>query len=341
MIKNDPVIKKKGIDLIADVTLTEDQRTAQLKDFVEMKNRQALQDAIGTIKKGQKKPRQPSKAQVISMMKYYCCHVGGWKMSQFKGMNHEQIEGVYYRIKRQDSEFIPMDSEEAVRRFPTLKRKAKGSESHPEKKTKTAEEQKDQSETLTEDQLAGMIIIEEEDFYPDPLQVKHPIIDWEVFTARNFAPTWKITRLNGETSSFIQFSELIKACDIDDLNTLWRLVQDRFNADKLKDMKEMQLWVDLRRLYEPDINDRFWKFESPCVKNSSFYYDAREVHHVSTTDGVDAFMFAEKEYPLRAGTLTAILATGVRTHEDTEKVRTLIRKIHEQCSRAVKNLRRR
>ena len=54
LIKNDPVIKKNAIDLVADVTLTEDQRTAQLKDFVEMKNRQALQDAIGTVKKGQK-----------------------------------------------------------------------------------------------------------------------------------------------------------------------------------------------------------------------------------------------------------------------------------------------
>ena len=40
-------------------------------------------------------------------------------------MTHDQIEGIYYRVKRQDSDFIPMNSEEEARRFPTLKRKAK------------------------------------------------------------------------------------------------------------------------------------------------------------------------------------------------------------------------
>ena len=76
-----------------------------------------------------------------------------------------------------------------------------------------------------------MIVIEEEDFYPDPLQVRHPIVDWEIYTAKNFAPTWKITRLGGETSSFIQFEDLIKACDRSDLDMLWKLVQERFKAD--------------------------------------------------------------------------------------------------------------
>ncbi|WP_254486045.1 hypothetical protein, partial [Salmonella enterica] len=75
-------IKKKAIDLVADKSLTEDQRTTQLKDFIQMKNNQALQDAIVSVKKGQKKPRRPTKAQVISMMKDYCCKLGGWKRHQ-------------------------------------------------------------------------------------------------------------------------------------------------------------------------------------------------------------------------------------------------------------------
>ena len=116
-----------------------------------------------------------------------------------------------------------------------------------------------------------------------------------MFTASNFAPTWKITRLGGETSSFIQFEELIKAFDRHDLDTLWRLVQERFDAEDLKDRKEMQLWINLRRLYEPDTNDDFWKFSCSCPGTKWFYYDSCEVYHVSTSDGVDAFMFAEKE----------------------------------------------
>jgi hypothetical protein len=53
MIENDPVIRKKAVELIANTTLTEDQRSAQLKDFIEMKNQQALDDIIGTVRKSQ------------------------------------------------------------------------------------------------------------------------------------------------------------------------------------------------------------------------------------------------------------------------------------------------
>jgi hypothetical protein len=180
-----------------------------------------------------------------------------------------------------------------------------------------------------------MIVIEEEDFYPDPIQVRHPIIDWEVNTSKNFSPTWKITRLGGEISSFIQFEDLIKACDRSDLDMLWKLVDERFKADTLKDMKEMQLWVDLMRLYEPDLKDSYWKFEATDLHTTWSYYDSCEVHHVSTTARVDVFMFAEKEYPLRAVTLTTMLTSRLRVHEDTEKVRALIQKIQDQCSRAM------
>ena len=321
-----------------DRTLTEDQRDAQLKDFIMMQNNKALQYAIDTVNKGNKKSRQASKPQILSVMKSYCCHVGKWKMSQFKGMTPVQIQGAYYRVKRQDLDFIPMGSEADERKF--SKRKVSQSEPETVKKTRIAKATRVKSEEFTEEQLTSMIVIEEEDFYPDPLQVRHPILDWEVYTAKNFAPCWKITRLGGETSSFVQFAELIKACDRDDLDTLWRLVQERFNAGRLKDSKEMQLWVELRRLYEPNKNDKYWKFESSCPGTTWLYYDSSEVHHVSTKNGVDVFMFAEKEYPLKAGTLTVMLASNLRVHEDTEKVRELIRKIQLQCSRAVEELSR-
>jgi hypothetical protein len=111
IIANDPVIRKKAIELIANTTLDENQRSAQLKDFIQMKNQQALDDIIGTVRKGQKKPRQPTKTQIIAEMKTYYCHVGNMKMAQFKGMKHDRIEGIYYRVKRQESNFIPMDKE--------------------------------------------------------------------------------------------------------------------------------------------------------------------------------------------------------------------------------------
>lgn len=338
MINHDPVVKKKAIELIANKTLTEEHRTAQLADFIQMKNQQALDEIIGKVKKGQKKHRQPTKAQIIHEMKVFCCHAGNWKMTNFKRMSHDQIEGIYYRAKRQDSSFKPIDFEE-VERFKQSKRKALTTEDQVTKRVKVSKEKESQSEKCAEDLQSAIIIVEEEeDFYPDPLQTKHSIVDWEVYKAKTFASTWKIIRLGGESSSFIQFEDLLKACNRDDLDTLWKLVNERFKADTLKDMKEMQLWVDLRRLYEPDLNDKYWKFDASDLNTTWTYYDKCEVHHVSTTDRVDVFMFAEKDYPLRAKTLSAMLKSKLRVYADNEKVRALIQKIHDQYARADKVL---
>lgn len=81
--------KRKAIELIADESLTAEQRSAQLADFINMKNNQAFDSMVDTIKKTQKKPRQPSHAQVNYGMKKYLCHVGGWKMYQLKGKPYE------------------------------------------------------------------------------------------------------------------------------------------------------------------------------------------------------------------------------------------------------------
>lgn len=68
-----------------------------MKDFIRMKNDQAFDHIIGSIKKRQKNPRQPTLAQITADMKKYCCHVGGWKMSQFKRKTHEEVAVIYYR----------------------------------------------------------------------------------------------------------------------------------------------------------------------------------------------------------------------------------------------------
>ena len=61
MINKNPEIKAKAIQLITDIFLTEEQRSAQLADFIRMKNDQALDDMFSSIKKGQKRQRKPLK----------------------------------------------------------------------------------------------------------------------------------------------------------------------------------------------------------------------------------------------------------------------------------------
>ena len=94
--------------------------------------------------------------------------------------------------------------------------------------------------------------------------------------------------MGGETSSFISFAELVKTCDKDDLDTLWKLVQERHKAGQLVDVKAQELWVYLQRLYEPQSDVKScWKFEAHDLNTTWTYYDSCEVHQVATTKGVD------------------------------------------------------
>ena len=70
------------------------------------------------------------------------------------------------------------------------------------------------------------------------------------------------------------------------------------------------------------------------------FYDSSVVHYVSTQDGVDVFMLAEKEYPLRVGVLTVMMSVKLRCWERNEIIEDLLQKIYDQYSRDMQVLRR-
>ncbi|GKF72726.1 hypothetical protein Tco_0208840 [Tanacetum coccineum] len=86
------------------------------------------------------------------------------------------------------------------------------------------------------------------------VQVRYPIIDWEVYS--------EDTRR-------------------DDLVKLWNLVKKWFSTTEPTNDKEKELWVELKRLFEPDNDDIMWKLQrymhDPLVWR---LYDTCGVHHV-------------------------------------------------------------
>ena len=110
---------------------------------------------------------------------------------------------------------------------------------------------------------------------------------------------------------------------------------------ELKEDKAKELWVHFQRLYEPDPSDRHWRFEAHNLNTLWKLYESCNVHHVSTQSGVDVFMLADKEYPLRAGVLTVMLSSKLRCEARTENVDDLLQRIHDQCNREIKAMRKR
>nr|GEV39500.1 hypothetical protein [Tanacetum cinerariifolium] len=220
----------------------------------------------------------------------------GWKTKHFKGMTPEEIKAKFDPVWRRIQDLIPIGSKEEAER---LKRKGFRLEPDSAKKLKTSEE-------VPEEKLKEMMeLISVEEVYVEALQVKHPIIDWEVHTEEERS-YWKIIRLGGSTASYQFFMDLLKHFDREDLNQLWGLVKETLNIRQATSDKEIELWVELKRLYEPDVKDQLWTHTQNIMHAPIEWklYNTCGVHHVNSKDQ-ETFMLVEKDYPLRKGIPTA------------------------------------
>nr|GFA76237.1 hypothetical protein [Tanacetum cinerariifolium] len=118
------------------------------------------------------------------------------------------------------------------------------------KKQKTSEEVPEETmspEEVPKDKVKEIMqLVPIEEVYVEALQVKHPIIDWKVYT-EGHRSYWKITRLGGSLASYQFFIDLLKHLDREDLNQLWRLVKETLSNRPPTSDKEIELWIELSR----------------------------------------------------------------------------------------------
>nr|GEX87371.1 hypothetical protein [Tanacetum cinerariifolium] len=201
----------------------------------------------------------------------------------FKGITLEEIKEKFDPVWKQFQNFIPIGSKQEAERF---KRKRPRLEQDSAKKAKTSEE-------VPEEKLKEMMqLIPVEEVYVEALQVKHPIIDWEVHT-------------KGERS-------------------YWKIIRPAAND------KEMELWVELKRLYEPDVEDKLWTHTQTMMHDSVEWrlYDSCGVHPVLSKDQ-EIFMLVEKEYPLRKGLAIVMIINKLQVENYSQMANDLILKIHK------------
>ncbi|GJX28285.1 hypothetical protein Tco_0236364 [Tanacetum coccineum] len=120
---------------------------------------------------------------------------------------------------------------------------------------------------------------------------------------------------------------------LDDLVMLWSLVKEKLNSTEPTYDKEIKIWVELKILFEPDIDDELWKLQKHIHDLTWKLYDSCGVHHVSTEKGINIYMLVEKEYTLSRGTLTLMLGAKLLVEQDNEMFIELLRKIFMQAER--------
>nr|GEV25394.1 hypothetical protein [Tanacetum cinerariifolium] len=99
-----------------------------------------------------------------------------------------------------------------------------------------------------------------------------------------------------------QISPYITNTFREDVHQLWALVKETLSIRQATKDKEMELWVELKRLFEPDFEDQLWTHNQNLMHDPLDWklYNTCGVHHVSTKNQ-EIFMLVERDYLLRRG----------------------------------------
>ncbi|GJQ91113.1 hypothetical protein Tco_0002252 [Tanacetum coccineum] len=237
-------------------------------------------------------------------------NMAGYQMGYFKGMSYDEIIPIF---------------EKKYNKVQTLTTEASRSESIQEQPTEQLKE-------LSKEDLKKMLeIVPVEEIKAKALQVKYPIIDWEIHTegSRKY---WKIIRVGNITEAYQGFEDIHKGFDREDIVTLWSLIKERFSSAQPTEDMEKALWVELRRLFEPDKDHTLWKLQRYMHDPLTWrLYGSCTVHHISSIRGHDIYMLTKKDYPLSIA--VSEMARMLQVKEDSEMARNLIMKIFIEANK--------
>nr|GFB81494.1 hypothetical protein [Tanacetum cinerariifolium] len=106
-----------------------------------------------------------------------------------------------------------------------------------------------------------------------------------------FAEVWNqvedfIPMGSKEETERLKRKDLLKQLDREDLNQLWALVKEYLSIRPTTCEKEMELWVELKRMYEPDPEDQLWTLTQNFIHAQVEWklYDLSGVHHLTAKD---------------------------------------------------------
>ncbi|GKC48248.1 retrotransposon protein, putative, ty3-gypsy subclass [Tanacetum coccineum] len=201
-------------------------------------------DAIKRYQTLKKKP--VTVAQASKNMMIYLKNMAGYKMNSFKGMSYEEIRPIFEEEYRKVQTLFKKDTnvemtktkrvaEETLLQESFKKlRTAKASSSEPTQEQPT----KEPKELYKEELKQILVIVPVEETKAEALQIKYPIIDWEVHTkgSRKYR---KIIRVRDITEAYQSFEDMLKGFDREDLVELKRL----FEQDKDDVLRKLQRYM--------------------------------------------------------------------------------------------------
>nr|GEZ34157.1 hypothetical protein [Tanacetum cinerariifolium] len=95
---------------------------------------------------------------------------------------------------------------------------------------------------------------DDDDVYTEatPLALKVHVVDYQIHTA-NYKLYYKIIRADGTHQLFLSFLSLLRNFDREDLEMLWKIVQERFASSKPKNFLDDFLLTTLKAMFEKPV----------------------------------------------------------------------------------------
>nr|GEU33736.1 hypothetical protein [Tanacetum cinerariifolium] len=220
-------------------------------------------------------------------MMIYLKNMAGFKMNFFKDMTYTEIRPIFEKHYNSNQAFLERVEEEVTVQEKKIKeewgkRKGKSLEQKIAKKQKMDKEAKELKRHLQ------IVANNDDDVYIEaaPIVSKVPIVDYQIHH-ENIKPYYKIIRSDRTHKLFLSFITLLKNFNREDLETLYKLVKERFESTEPKNFLDDFL-----------LNIFKIMFEKPNVE-------------------ANLFLLVEKKYPLTHFTLEQML-NNVRLEVEEE-----------------------
>nr|GEX26951.1 hypothetical protein [Tanacetum cinerariifolium] len=267
-------------------------------------------------------------------------------VNYFKGMTYDEIRPLFEKHYNFIQTFLDevnkgvKVSEIEVRqekdvKVESSKREGKCLEQEIAKKQKMKEETEELKKHLQ------IVTDDDDDVYTDAthLASKILVVDYKIHTERN-RPYFKIIRADGNYMLFISFSTMLKNFDREYLESLWKIIRDRFEKRKPKNYSDDYLLNTLKIIFEkPNVEAGLWKDQKgkySLAKVKSWKFIESCGVHCITFLTTQIFLLIERMYLLTHFTLERML-NNVRLQVDDESEMSLelLRLVKRQLNEGV------
>ncbi|GKB44250.1 hypothetical protein Tco_0889192 [Tanacetum coccineum] len=214
---------------------------------------EARKKQFAAMRAQEKRNKPQTKAQKRNTMSTYLKNMAGYKNNQLKNKSFDDIQKLFDKAMKRVNTFIDMETE----------------------LVEGSEQKVDEDKEIAELQRLIEVVPDKEEVAIDaiPLATKPPsIVDWKIHKEGKKS-YYQIIRVDGSSKMYLVFSHMLKSFDREDLETLHKLVKDKYRSTRPVEVLNLVLYGDLKTI--------------------TFIEEAKYIH-----------MLVEKRYPLTAPTIT-------------------------------------